>query len=73
MERTGERWKGRREGGNKRGGNKRAGRKGEKGWEGEKEEKREREGVHNLRKTTPPRHQMAGYGHVTASQNNIQL
>jgi len=34
----------------------------EKGWEG-KGERRGREGVHNLRKTTP-RHQMAGYGPV---------
>jgi len=29
---------------------------------GREGEGRGREAVHNLRKTTPPRHQMAGYG-----------
>jgi len=50
----------------------REGREGEeKGGKGRRE-RRGREGVHNLRKTTPSRHQMAGYGpgvHMSTTTN----
>jgi len=59
---------GRRKGGEKegkeRGGKRRVVRGGQKGWEGSERDGREEgtEWVHNLRKSPPPRHQMASYG-----------